>query len=153
MNNTSKRTFLKIIATSSITLYYLWLSKVMAAWPEQLFNTKSSENTTDLLTGDKSAQASDKIKIKAPEIAENGAVVPVSVDIDLPDIKTISILVDKNPSPLTSVFHLTDQLLPYVSTRVKMAETSQVIALAENHQGEFFSATRSIKVTIGGCGG
>ena len=153
MNNTNKRTFLKFIATSSITLYYLWLSKVMAAWPEQLFNTKSSENTTDLLTGDKSAQASDKIKIKAPEIAENGAVVPLSVDIDLPDIKTISILVDKNPSPLTSVFHLTDQLLPYVSTRVKMAETSQVIALAENHQGEFFSATRSIKVTIGGCGG
>lgn len=153
MNKTNKRNFLKYIATSSFALCGLGISKAIAAWPENLFNAKASDNITQLLAEGKAVKISDKINIKAPEIAENGAVVPVSIDIDLPDIKTISIIVDKNPSPLTSIFHLTDHLLPYVSTRVKMAETSQVIALAENHQGEFFSAARSIKVTIGGCGG
>jgi sulfur-oxidizing protein SoxY len=153
MMSINKRSFLKYTATSLTTMYCFWVSKSMAAWPEKLFNTKSSSNTTNLITDNKDIQVSDKINIKAPEIAENGAVVPVSVEIDLPDIKTISILVDNNPSPLTSVFNLTEQCLPFVSTRVKMAETSQVVALAETHQGKFFSAARSIKVTIGGCGG
>ena len=153
MHNTNKRSSLKYIASGLIAISYLWLTKSFAAWPEKLFNTKSSSSATELLTGEKAVNASDKINIKAPEIAENGAVVPVSVEIDLPDIKTISILVENNPSPLTSVFNLSDQLLPYVSTRVKMAETSKIVALVENHHGEFFSAARNIKVTIGGCGG
>jgi sulfur-oxidizing protein SoxY len=138
---------------STITLSYLWLTKALASWPDKLFNAKSANDVVASLTQDKPIQASDKINIKAPEIAENGAVVPVTVETDLPGIKTISILVDNNPSPLTSVFNLSDHLLPFVSTRVKMAETSQVVALVENQQGDFFSAARSIKVTIGGCGG
>lgn len=153
MKNKNRRNLLKYLVTSTITLSYFWFTKALATWPNKIFNNKSANDIVARLTHDKPIQASDKINIKAPEIAENGAVVPITVETDLPGIKTISILVDNNPSPLTSVFNLSDHILPFVSTRVKMAESSQVVALVENLQGEFFSAARSIKVTIGGCGG
>jgi len=92
------------------------------------------------------------VKIKAPDIAENGAVVPITVSSTLPDIESISIIAAKNPSPLAASFQLSSMSEGYVSTRIKMGKTSNVIAVVKSG-GKLYSATQEVKVTIGGCGG
>ena len=96
---------------------------------------------------------SDAIHIKAPEIAENGAVVPVTVDTSIENVNKISILVDNNPSPLTSSYDINPNLEAYVSTRVKMAKSSNIVAVVSTTDNQHFTASKKIKVTIGGCGG
>ena len=122
-----------------------------AAWPEAAFEAKQTDDVMGQLGG-KDAAASDAIIITAPDIAENGAVVPISVSTTLPEVTRVSILVAKNPLPLTSTYDLTPGAVPYVATRVKMLETSDVVALVEAG-GKTYTATREVKVTIGGCGG
>lgn len=159
---TSRRQFLKIGGgTTALALLLgpnLW-SDVWAAAPSPLaagddrkqFETQDfNELIKDL--GGKSAQESDQIELRAPEIAENGAVVPVEIDSKLPGTKMIAIVSEKNPHALTAVFHIPEGTEPYVSTRVKIAETSKLIALVQTDQG-FFHADRLVKVTLGGCGG
>jgi sulfur-oxidizing protein SoxY len=75
---------------------------VLAAWPKAAFDAKSVDEAVNDLLGSSTLAGSDKIKIKAPDIAENGAVVPISVEADLPDVESISIIADKNATPLTS---------------------------------------------------
>lgn len=150
---TNKRNFLiKITALASI-LYTSSLSKIFASWPKELFHSKNSDNLIKLITDGADTIDTDSIIIKAPEIAENGAVVPVSVNTKIENVKNIAILVDNNPSPLTSTFEINPQLEAYVSTRVKMAKSSNIIALVTTNNNEFYTASKSIKVTIGGCGG
>ncbi len=150
---TNKRNFLiKITALASI-LYTSSLSKIFASWPKDLFHSKNSDNLIKLITDGADTIDTDSIIIKAPEIAENGAVVPISVDTKIENVKNIAILVDNNPSPLTSTFEINPQLEAYVSTRVKMAKSSNIIALVATNNNEFYTASKSIKVTIGGCGG
>lgn len=122
-----------------------------AAWPEAAFE---AERTDDVLArlGGAAAAASDAIAITAPDIAENGAVVPISVSTTLPEVTRVSIVVANNPLPLTSTYDLAAGAVPYVATRVKMLETSEVVALVEAG-GKTYAATREVKVTIGGCGG
>ncbi len=88
----------------------------------------------------------------APEIAENGAQVPVTVTSRIANTQSISIIVDKNPFPLSSTFEFAGGAEGYVSTRLKMGQTSNVIAVVKA-DGKFFSASKEVKVTIGGCGG
>lgn len=97
-------------------------------------------------------EESDKIKIKAPEIAENGAVVPVTITADMDGVTELSILVEKNPTPLAATFILGEGAKPEASTRIKMGATSNVIALAKAGD-KTYSAKQEVKVTIGGCGG
>ena len=92
------------------------------------------------------------ILIKAPEIAENGAVVPVEVTSKIPNTQSIAILADKNPFPLIASFDLMDGAEGFVSTRIKMGQTSQIRAIVKA-DGKVYSASREVKVTIGGCGG
>jgi sulfur-oxidizing protein SoxY len=87
-----------------------------------------------------------------PEIAENGAQVPVTVLSKIPNTQSISIVIDKNPFPLSSTFEFSNGAETYVSTRLKMGQTSNVIALVKA-DGKSFTATKEVKVTIGGCGG
>lgn len=122
-----------------------------AAWPEAAFEAERADDVLAQLGG-KDAAASDAITITAPDIAENGAVVPVSVSAVLPEVTRVSILVANNPLPLTSTYDLAPGAVPYVATRVKMLETSPVVALVEAG-GKTYAATREVKVTIGGCGG
>ena len=122
-----------------------------AAWPKDAFEAKESDALIDMLAGSKPA-SSDAITITAPDIAENGAVVPISVSTTLEDVTRISIVVEQNPLPLTSTYDLTPDSVPYVSTRVKMLKTSNVVALVEAG-GKSYSGMREVKVTIGGCGG
>ncbi len=122
-----------------------------AAWPKDAFESKVADDVIAQLSSG-NPEHSDMIRIIAPEIAENGAVVPIGVSAEMEGVTRISILVDQNPLPLTSSYDLSPQAQPYVSTRVKMLKTSNVVALVEA-QGKTYANTREVKVTIGGCGG
>ncbi|WP_298607695.1 thiosulfate oxidation carrier protein SoxY [uncultured Thiothrix sp.] len=98
------------------------------------------------------AKPSTDVQIKAPEIAENGAVVPLTVSSSMAGVTGISIVVANNPTPLAATFTLPEGTKAEVSTRIKMAKTSEVLALVQTKEG-LFSAKQEIKVTIGGCGG
>jgi sulfur-oxidizing protein SoxY len=125
---------------------------VLAAWPKAAFEAKSMEDALNGATGSSEATASDKVKIKAPDIAENGAVVPITVSTTLDGVESISLIAKENPSPLTSTYMLGAGAEGYVSTRIKMGKTSDVIAVVKAG-GKLYSATKEVKVTIGGCGG
>lgn len=125
--------------------------EVLAAWPEDAFSKKSLDEALAAL-GAGSATESGDIKIKAPDIAENGAVVPITVSASMTGIERMSILVAENPQPLVSTFDLTSNCEGYVSTRIKMGKTSDVVAVVQAG-GKSFIARKTVKVTIGGCGG
>ena len=120
-------------------------------YPEDAFKQKNSEDAIKSLYG-KSAEPSDKVKLDAPEIAENGAVVPISVSSTLADVTSISILVAENPNALAASYKIPTGTIPSVANRLKMAKTSNVIAVVEAG-GKLYSATKEVKVTVGGCGG
>ena len=94
----------------------------------------------------------DAIQFTTPDIAENGAVVPITVSTSLPNIETIAIIAEKNPAPLAASFDLGGSSEGYVSTRIKMGKTSNVVAVVKS-DGKLYSASKEVKVTIGGCGG
>jgi sulfur-oxidizing protein SoxY len=124
----------------------------LAAWSKEAFEAKDVNSALSGLFGSSDLTGSEKIKIKAPDIAENGAVVPVSVTSDISDIESISIIAEKNASPLTASFVLGTGAEGYVSTRIKMGKTSSVIAVVKA-DGKLYSTGKEVKVTIGGCGG
>jgi sulfur-oxidizing protein SoxY len=120
-------------------------------YPEEAFKQKSDAEAIKLLYG-KTAEPSDKVKMDAPEIAENGAVVPVSVTTTLADVTSIAFLVSENPNALIASYKIPAGTVPSVANRIKMAKTSNVIVLVEAG-GKLYSATKEVKVTVGGCGG
>ena len=155
--NSKRRTLLKgTLAVGSVGLAVSagWLSPraVLAAWPDSAFTAKSTADAIGALFGGQASEASGEIEIKAPDIAENGAVVPVTVSSNLPGVEAISVLADKNATPLTASFEIPQGTEAYVSTRIKMAKTGDVIALVKAG-GKVYSARKNVKVTIGGCGG
>ena len=120
-------------------------------YPEAAFKQKDFNEAIKLLYG-RIAEQTDKIKLDAPEIAENGAVVPVSITTTLDDVTSISFVVPENPNPLAAYYRLPPGTMPSIANRLKMAKTSNVIAIVES-AGKLYSTTREVKVTIGGCGG
>jgi sulfur-oxidizing protein SoxY len=120
-------------------------------YPEGAFKAKSEADAIKALYG-KAAEASDKVKLDAPEIAENGAVVPVSVTTTLADVTSISFLVSENPVVLVASYKIPAGTLPSVANRIKMAKTSNVIVVVEAG-GKVYSTTMEVMVTVGGCGG
>ena len=106
----------------------------------------------DALVGSHQLEGSDKISIRAPDIAENGAVVPISVTTDIANAESISIVAEKNATPLSASFLLGPGAMGFVSTRIKMGKTSSVIAVVKA-DGKLYSTGKEVKVTIGGCGG
>jgi len=123
----------------------------LAAWAKDAFEATDVNGALAGLFGTSDLTGSDNIKIKAPDIAENGAVVPVSVTTDLV-AESISIIAEKNASPLAASFILGADTEGYVSTRIKMGKTSSVIAVVKAN-GKLYSTGKEVKVTIGGCGG
>jgi sulfur-oxidizing protein SoxY len=120
-------------------------------YPEDAFKQKTDAEAIKALYG-KAAEASDKIKLDAPEIAENGAVVPIAVTTTLSDVTSISFFVSENPNALAASYVIPAGTTPEVANRLKMAKTCNVIAIVESG-GKLFSATKEVKVTVGGCGG
>ncbi len=125
---------------------------VMASWPKDAFGAKKVEDALSSLMGGSATSPSDAIKIKAPDIAENGAVVPVTVESSMNGIESIALMASANGTPLVASFNLGDGAQAYVSTRIKMGKTGDVIAVCKAG-GKMFSARKGVKVTIGGCGG
>ena len=122
-----------------------------AAWDKAAFDAKTMDDALKALGAGKPADSKD-VQINAPDIAENGAVVPVAVKSTLPGTEFIAILIEKNPSMLAASFTLPEGTAADVSTRVKMGQTSNVFALVKAG-GSFYTTTKEIKVTLGGCGG
>jgi sulfur-oxidizing protein SoxY len=122
-----------------------------AAWNKAAFDAKTLDETVKALGGSNSAQSAD-IAITAPDIAENGAVVPVAVTSKIPNTQGIYVLVEKNPNALAAGFSIPAGTEPTVSTRIKMGQTSNVHAVVKA-DNKFYVATKEVKVTLGGCGG
>ncbi len=154
--NQQRRDMLRVttVLGLAVTAGLLTAGEASAAaegWNAAAFDTKNLNDTVKALGGS-SAVVSRDITINAPEIAENGAVVPVSVTTTLPNVQQIAILVEKNPNALSANFTIPPGTDAFVSTRVKMAQTSNVHVLAKA-DGKWFVASKEIKVTLGGCGG
>jgi sulfur-oxidizing protein SoxY len=122
-----------------------------AAWNKAAFDTKSVDDTVKALGGTSAAQSGD-IAITAPDIAENGAVVPVGVTSKIPNTQAIYILVEKNPNTLAAGFGIPSGTEANVATRIKMGQTSNVYAVVKA-DNKFYTASKEVKVTLGGCGG
>ena len=127
------------------------VAALAAVWNKEAFSQKSAADALKSL-GTPSPEASSGIAIDAPQIAENGAVVPIEVTSSIPGTTSIAVLVEKNPFPLVAKFDFAEGALPFVKVNVKMAETSEVRVIA-SAGGKNYQATKEIKVTIGGCGG
>jgi len=125
---------------------------VMAAWPKGAFEAKSIEDALGASLGGKQTAASDDIKIKAPDIAENGAVVPVSISTGMGGVESVALLSAGNESPMVAQFVMGAGGIADVSTRIKMAKTGDVVAVVKAG-GKLYANRKSVKVTIGGCGG
>jgi sulfur-oxidizing protein SoxY len=125
---------------------------LLAAWPEKAFASSAASEAMTELFGTDQTTPSSAISLSAPEIAENGAVVPITVETTLDKVQSVSIVVDKNPRPLAISFEIPEGTLPNVACRIKMGQTSPVTAVVKTDSG-LFSATKEVKVTIGGCGG
>ncbi len=125
---------------------------VLASWPEAAFKAEDQATALKDLLGSDATEASDAVKIKAPDIAENGAVVPVTIETDLEGVTSISLIASGNNTPLIASFDLGENAKPFVSTRIKMAKTADVVAVVKTGDG-LLSAAKPVKVTIGGCGG
>ncbi len=125
---------------------------VLADWNAAAFESKDVSAALKGLLGSDAMETNDAVVVKAPDIAENGAVVPVTVETTLSDIAYIAIIASGNATPLVASFALGAAAMPFVSTRIKMGKTADVIAVVK--QGDkLFSNAKNVKVTIGGCGG
>jgi sulfur-oxidizing protein SoxY len=122
-----------------------------AAWNKEAFGARSAADALKSIGASNAAPSKD-ILIEAPQIAENGLVVPIEITSNIPGTKAISVLIEKNPFPLVARFEFAEGALPYVKLNAKFGETSDVRVVAEAG-GRNFLATREVKVTIGGCGG
>jgi len=127
------------------------IAALAAAWNKEAFAAKTAADALKNL-GTASTEPSNAIVIEAPQIAENGAVVPVEIMSNVPGTTSIAVLIDKNPFPLASKFDFMEGALPFVKVNLKMGETSEVRVVA-TAGGRNYVATKEIKVTIGGCGG
>ena len=125
--------------------------RALAAWNKGAFDAKSTLDAMRAL-GVADAEDSKAIEIRAPEIAENGAVVPIDITSNIPGTTAISVFIEKNPFPYTGTFDFSQGSVPYVHVRVKIGESSPVRVVA-TAGGKHYTSAKEVKVTIGGCGG
>ena len=155
--NSQRRIFLKSLMIGGATFVALGSGLVTpqrawAAWAKEAFDAENMDDAMQALFDGASAEESDAITLKAPDIAENGAVVPISVKTDIPNVESVTLLVENNPAPMTASFQLTPEAIADVSTRIKMGKTSNVVAIVKS-DGKLYATKKEVKVTIGGCGG
>ena len=123
-----------------------------AAWAQAAFDAKTLADAVKALGGGVPTESKD-VTITGPDIAENGAVVPVGVSTNLAGVKRLALMVEKNPNTLAAVFDMSDAVEANFNTRVKMGQSSNVFAVALMNDGKVLYAAKEIKVTLGGCGG
>ena len=155
--NSKRRIFIKgSLAASAVGVAVgaglLTPSAVLAKWPEDSFKAKDLDGALKAATGGDQPVDSEDITVKAPDIAENGAVVPITISSTLSGVTSIAVLVEKNAHPMTARYDLAEGTEAYVSNRIKMGKTSDVIAVVKA-DGKLYQTRKAVKVTIGGCGG
>ena len=123
-----------------------------AAYNAAAFDAKTMADLMKALGAGAPAESKD-VSITAPDIAENGAVVPVGASTALAGVRKLAILVEKNPAVLSALFEVTDSVDANMGTRVKMGQSSNVYAVAIMADGRVLYAMKEVKVTLGGCGG
>jgi sulfur-oxidizing protein SoxY len=153
----NRRDFLKRAAfagviASAVSAGLALPKRALAAWNAKAFKSDSTANALTQMYGTADLADSDKVYLTAPAIAENGAVVPLTVQTDLPNVESIALMIEENPNPLAANFKIGKGMKGYVSTRVKMGTTTQVHAIV-HADGKLMKASKEVKVTIGGCGG
>ena len=151
--NQARRTFLKGTAVAVAMLSgVLRVGKAFATeWNSAAFTAKKLDEALKS-SGYAGAATSDDIEIKVPEIAENGALVPVEATSKIPNTTSIAIFSDKNPNPMIAEFNFLNGAEPFISVRIKMAETAPVRIMVKA-DGKVYTNSRDVKVTAGGCGG
>lgn len=154
----SRRLVLKFLGTATIAgaaarhgVVAAARAAQQAAWPKEAFEQKSETAALQAFYDGRAPELSDKVTLDAPEIAENGAVVPVTISTTLPDVTSVAVLIPDNPFTLTAAYSLPAGTMADIACRLKMAKTAKVIAVVESG-GKLYSAERMVKVTLGGCG-
>ncbi len=155
--NMKRRVFLKgTLASGAVAVAVgaglLTSGQVLASWPESAFGNRPFNDALSNLHGSADLSDSDAIEIEAPDIAENGMVVPITIRTSLSNVESIDLLVAEGNSPLTSSYQMTPAVAGFISTRIKMGQSSDVVAVVKSG-GKLHSARREVKVTVGGCGG
>ena len=150
--NIRRRTFVTIAGAGALAAVGLLTPmRVRAAsWNKPAFESKALADALKSIGAGNVIESRD-IAITAPDIAENGAVVPVAVTSKIPNTQSISILAEKNPFPLAATFDVANGAEPYASVRIKVAQTSNVRAVVKA-DGKFYTSAKEVKVTVGGCG-
>ena len=146
----NRRLFIRFLGV--VTGFVLLPLRAFAARPGAAFDSTTKDEALAELYGTSDTVETDRIRIKAPDIAENGAIVPITVKYDIENAEFVGIIAEKNPAPLAAAFQLSEHSGGLVSTRIKMSETSPVHAVIKAGD-TVFRGTKEVKVTIGGCGG
>ena len=155
--NQTRRTFLQstmAAGTVAVAVGAGLLSPrtVLAAWPKDAFSAANVADALKALAGNSNTVDSNDVVVEAPDIAENGAVVSVTIKSKAPNTEQISVLVPENANPLCSSYITTAAVDEFITGRIKMRKTSDVIAVVKAG-GKLLTAKKPVKVTLGGCGG
>ena len=153
----NRRNFLKnsLLTAATISTFaglMITPKRVVASWPKESFDITDLKQSIKSVYGHNNLETSSKVKLKVPDIAENGAIVPVNVKTTLDNVESIMLFVENNPQPLSSGYKLTSLSEPSIGTRLKMGKTSNVMAAVKSGD-KVYTSTQEVKVTIGGCGG
>jgi sulfur-oxidizing protein SoxY len=124
-----------------------------SAWPKAAFDATSPAEALNHLFKGETAEASDAIQITAPDIAENGSVVPVTVQTSLKGVKSVTLLAEENPRALVAQHTLSPRAAVPLSVRMRLGKSQNIVALVETEDGKLLKASKQVKVTLGGCGG
>lgn len=146
-----RRTFIKgAIASNLLLISSFILPNANAALAREIFSSSSADEAMKALLGEAKAEESDKIELKAPELAENGAVVPIEVISSIPGTEKIALVVINNPTPLAGQFTFAEGIDSNIKIRCKIGKPSDVVAII-NANGKVYTKKVHVKVTKGGC--
>jgi len=147
----SRRTFVRA-SLAGTALCAVSARTGTAALPAAALDATGPTEAVRALLGSSQPNPDERVKVVVPDRAENGDVVPVSVAADFNDVQRITLVADKNPVPIIASFRLAPEVEGFVATRVKLAESCNVLAFVESG-GKLYSGTKPVQVMIGGCGG
>ena len=148
----NRRSFLKFLATIILLWPTRWVRAFDLVRPVAAFQSERFDETLNALFGDRALQPHDGIRIIAAELAENGAVVPVKIELNIERVESVAILATENPFPLVAKFDFLTSGTDFIATRIKLAVSCDIVIVVETQEG-LYSARKPIEVTIGGCGG
>ena len=146
----SRRTFVRASLVGA-TFSAVASQRGNAALPAAVFNATTPSEAMRATLGSTEFVPDERVRLNVPDRAENGDVVPVSVDADLSNVRRITLVAEKNPVPIIASFRLEPEVEGFVATRIRLAETGNVTALVESG-GKFYTGSKSVQVLIGGCG-